>query len=180
MNYSIEIKGLDKLDKRLKDIASRLPAVPEKAVPQMIVQTKQQVIANAPVKSGDLRRSIQHEIVEEITAKGSEVRGRIYADMGIAPYALWVNYGTGIHAKGEGGSRAEKIPWFVPAGPYFGDNWADLSMYNKPTVTDSEGRKYYIMWGAQPTYFMTNAYKDKKRDNINIAIKEIKRALEGK
>lgn len=170
MNYSIEIKGLDKLDKRLKDIASRLPSAIQKAMPEILDQTSKLVIFQAPENTGKLKESIKYEIVD---ASNGEVKGRVYADVNVAPYALWVNYGTGIYAEGEGGSRAEKIPWFVH------ESMADLSKYKYPMWTSPTGEKFYIVWGARATHFMDSAEFIMRTDNIRVVVDEIKKIMEG-
>ena len=56
--------------------------------------------SRAPVDEGNLKNSIQ-----------SEIGGLEATVMVGAFYGVYVEYGTGIYAKGAGGSRAKKIPW---------------------------------------------------------------------
>ena len=58
--------------------------------------------ALAPVDLGKLRDSIQFEFMD------GGLTGKINVG---ASYAIFVEFGTGIYAKGPGGSRAKKIPW---------------------------------------------------------------------
>lgn len=168
--YSFELKGLDKLNKRLDKIASRLPKALENGITQSLDLTSKLVIFQAPANTGKLKESIKYEIVN---LQKNEVVGRVYADVDVAPYALWVNYGTGIYAEGEGGSRAEKIPWFVH------ESMADLSKYNYPMWTSPTGEKFYIVYGARATHFMDSAEFITRPDNVNAVIEEIKKAMEG-
>lgn len=54
----------------------------------------------APIDEGNLKNSIQ-----------SEIGGLEATVMVGASYGVFVEYGTGVYAKGPGGSRAKKIPW---------------------------------------------------------------------
>ena len=56
--------------------------------------------SRAPVDEGNLKNSIQ-----------SEIGGLEATVMVGASYGIFVEYGTGVYAKGPGGSRAKKIPW---------------------------------------------------------------------
>ena len=168
--YSFELKGLDKLNKRLDKIVEKLPKALETGISQALDLTAKLVIFQAPANTGNLKDSIKYEIVD--IHKG-EVKGRVYADINIAPYALWVNYGTGIYAEGEGGSRAEKIPWFVH------EDMADLSKYNYPIWTAPDGTKYYMVYGARATHFMDSAEFITRKDNIQAVISEIQQIMEG-
>lgn len=59
-------------------------------------------VALAPVDLGYLRESIDFKFTD----------GGLSSVISVgADYAIYVEFGTGIFAKGPGGSRAKKIPW---------------------------------------------------------------------
>lgn len=58
--------------------------------------------AQAPVDDGNLRKSITTNM------RDGGFTGVINVG---ANYAIYVEYGTGVYAKGLGGSRAKSIPW---------------------------------------------------------------------
>lgn len=70
---------------------------------------QQSARARAPVDTGDLKGSI--EVVLDANGLGATVIVQKH-------YAIYIEYGTGIHATGPGGSRAKKIPW-----TYFNTRW---------------------------------------------------------
>lgn len=57
------------------------------------------------VDTGDTRSDITKTPVRR---SGSEISAKVFT-IGMVP--VWLEYGTGIHALGPGGSRAKKIPW---------------------------------------------------------------------
>lgn len=86
------------LDKFQKDV--------EKWAKKGIYKTTMTIVneakARAPVDLGNLRSSITFEILNN----GFDAKINVGAN-----YAIYVEYGTGVFAKGPGGSRAKKIPW---------------------------------------------------------------------
>lgn len=75
-------------------------------VKDIVVSTAQLIQSTAktlaPVDEGSLRDSIEMEIFND---------GLIAVVRVTAEHSIWIEYGTGIHAEGPGGSRAKKIPW---------------------------------------------------------------------
>lgn len=55
---------------------------------------------DCPVDTSTLKTSISHTSSEKDAIVGTNVE-----------YAIYVEFGTGIYATGEGGSKAKKIPW---------------------------------------------------------------------
>lgn len=178
--YSFELKGLDKLNERLDKIIANMSTELQEGMNVCMSNTQKGIVREAPKRTGNLKSSIKKEITKK-TEK--EIVGRVYADVKVAPYALWVNYGTGIYAPLDKSSfsavlhkktksQAKKIPWFVRADE------ADLSMYRYPTWTAPDGTVYYIVWGARATHFMENGMRGTKRGNIELMRKHIARAME--
>lgn len=73
----------------------------ESAVEQACALVERRAKEEAPVLTGELRRSI----TSEVEASETEVRGVVYTPLEYAPY---VEYGTGLFA--ENGGRAD-VPW---------------------------------------------------------------------
>lgn len=72
----------------------------ERGVSETAMLLDTEASTRAPVDDGNLKASIQSEI------------GGLEATVNVgAFYGVYVEYGTGIYAKGPGGSRAKKLPW---------------------------------------------------------------------
>lgn len=72
----------------------------EQGVSETAMLLNTEASSRAPVDDGNLKNSIQ-----------SEIGGLEATVMVGAFYGLFVEYGTGVYAKGPGGSRAKKLPW---------------------------------------------------------------------
>ena len=72
----------------------------ERGVSETAMLLNTEASSRAPVDEGNLKNSIQ-----------SEIGGLEATVMVGASYGIFVEYGTGVYAKGPGGSRAKKIPW---------------------------------------------------------------------
>ncbi len=84
----------------LQVYSDRTKEVVEQGVSETALILDTEASSRAPVDEGNLKNSIQSDI------------GGLEATVSVgAFYAPFVEYGTGIHATGPGGSRAKKIPW---------------------------------------------------------------------
>lgn len=72
----------------------------ERGISETAMLLNTEASSRAPVDEGNLKNSIQ-----------SEIGGLEATVMVGAFYGVYVEYGTGVYAKGPGGSRAKKIPW---------------------------------------------------------------------
>lgn len=72
----------------------------ERGISETAMLLNTEASSRAPIDEGNLKNSIQ-----------SEIGGLKATVMVGAFYGLYVEYGTGVYAKGPGGSRAKKIPW---------------------------------------------------------------------
>lgn len=100
MSVTIKLEGLDRVLKRLEDIAdtSNLEQDMGKACALVEADAKKK----APKDTGDLRRSIS----SKVESGQDEIKGIVYSPLEYAPY---VEYGTGLFA--ESGGR-KNVPWF--------------------------------------------------------------------
>lgn len=72
----------------------------ERGISETAMLLNTEASSRAPEDEGNLKNSIQ-----------SEIGGLEATVMVGASYGIFVEYGTGVYAKGPGGSRAKKIPW---------------------------------------------------------------------
>lgn len=72
----------------------------ERGISETAMLLNTEASSRAPIDEGNLKNSIQ-----------SEIGGLEATVMVGAFYGVYVEYGTGVYAKGPGGSRAKKIPW---------------------------------------------------------------------
>ena len=72
----------------------------ERGISETAMLLNTEASSRALVDEGNLKNSIQ-----------SEIGGLEATVMVGASYGVYVEYGTGVYAKGPGGSRAKKIPW---------------------------------------------------------------------
>lgn len=163
----IKIKGLGKLNRKLDNIAKGLPKALQSGISEAIKNTYEAVYRVCPVDTGETRDSIKYEVSD---IKSGMVSGRVWSDSEIAVY---LNFGTGIYAEGEGGSRAEKIPWFVHV------SMADLSKYGYKIYTAPDGEQYYIVYGMHATHFFDNTAFQRRDLNIEDVTKAISEYLWG-
>ena len=163
-----EITGLKSLNKTLNKIIKNLSIVVEKGIQEALQGMADFAIIQAPSETGKLKESIKYELLNVNTG---EIEGRVYADVNIAPYALWVNYGTGIYAEGEGGSRAKRIPWFVH------ESMADLSRYNFQRWYAPTGDMFYIVYGQKATHFFDSISFIKRDDSVKAVAKQIEELI---
>lgn len=90
------------LVKELEDYEKDMKRWVKKGITKTTLKIYNTAVEMAPVDMGYLKESI------DFTYKDGGFTGVINVG---AEYAIYVEYGTGIYAKGPGGSRAKKIPW---------------------------------------------------------------------
>lgn len=86
----------------LEDYREEMERWVKKGIAKTTLKIYNSATARAPVDLGNLRSSITFEMLD------GGMTGKVNVG---ANYAIYVEYGTGIYAKGPGGSRAKKIPW---------------------------------------------------------------------
>lgn len=93
-----------------------------------------------PVDEGLLRNSYTHDVSEdgETLVIGSPLN-----------YSVFVELGTGVHATGEGGSRAKRIPWVYYSEKYgFITTWGNVAQpHLEPGVLAAAQRAAQIYGG---------------------------------
>lgn len=109
MSYSFEIKGIDKLAKKYAKSEEVIRGAEEEMLKLGTAIARGVAIEEAPVDSSRLRRSIR-----------TKVRVPFGYVRAFAPYAVYQEYGTGVHV-GRGmirPKRARVLAWQRPKGTW--------------------------------------------------------------
>lgn len=178
MQLTFEIKGLDRLQEKLK----KLPGVAEKAIHDGEEDVMDQAEAYAvdelqksiKYSTGELTRSLRTEVKLKSTG---EIVGRLWSN---DPIAVYREFGTGRN-----GEKSHKIvppnvalayrqtAWFIPADK------VDLDLnaiYGMPKIKIKD--KYFYRTNGQPArQFLTPAIDKAGRDADDIISSRIKEAL---
>ena len=86
----------------LEDYEEEMERWVKKGIAKTTMKIYNTALSLAPVDTSRLRKSISFEFHD----------GGLSSKINVgANYAVYVEYGTGVYAKGPGGSRAKKIPW---------------------------------------------------------------------
>lgn len=127
---SVRIEGIDEVIERLEELSDT--QLVESAVADACMIVERSAKQNAPKGTGELRRSITHEV----DSSGSEVVGKVYTPLFYAPY---VEYGTGLFA--ENGGRQD-VPWCYKddKGEWHSTSGMKPHPYMKPALDDNRER----------------------------------------
>lgn len=151
---SIKLEGLD-------DVLDAIDIVDEaklkRALGQACALVERSAKQNAPIGSGELRRSI----TSTIEGSGVEMAGVIYTPLEYAPY---VEYGTGLFA--EGGNGRKDVPWYIPIGNDFTE--ADAQKYHYPIIEGANGQKFARTYGSHPHPFMRPALNENRAEILRL------------
>lgn len=130
MSFGLRITGDKAIISSYKDFEGRIRNKSEFLVMKHGILFLNKARLLCPVRDGRLRNSISWEL--------SSDRLSITVGPNVF-YAVYVEYGTGVYATGEGGSRARKIPW----------------VYRDPKTG-----KFYTTVGNPPQPFMGPAWRE--------------------
>ena len=103
----------------------------------LLVETE--AVKKAPKGDGTLRQSI--------TSKVDGLTGIVFTPLEYAPY---VEYGTGIHAKGTGGGRQD-VPWVYQdekTGEWHSTSGQHPQPYMRPALDENKDKVIEILKGA--------------------------------
>lgn len=165
MQIKLEVKGLDKLNLKLKSIAERLPATVEKSIEQVIKETCQYAIR---LRRGNKSDGILFELVNTDTR---EIKGRIYTDQESFSYSWFEHFGTGEYAELEHIGHSKHFietgyeEWFIPV------NRVNRSL-SYPIIT-IYGNQFYVAHGVKANPFLQRAEFEMRDNNIDIIQKGI-------
>lgn len=139
IKLNCKIKGLDKLDKTINTIIKRLPETIENGVEEVLKNIQGCAIR---LERGHNENGILIEMVEGATG---QVKGRVYTDKKVMPYAMFEHFGTGKFAEMQHiGTTKHFIEsgyteWFIPVNKV---NKVEKAL-GYPIVTINE-QQFYI------------------------------------
>lgn len=128
----------DHSDEILREIERRAQAGLEACGIQAEGYAKDNITAGGRVDTGAMRNSVNYKVQDDICYVGTD-----------SEYAIYNEYGTGIHAEGGGG---RKTPWS------YKDKWGNWRRTR----------------GMSPIHFLKNAIQDHKEQYRDILIKYLK------
>lgn len=175
INLKCEIKGMDKLEKKLNKIQKQLPKKVEESIEEVLKNIQGYAIK---LEHAHNKNGILIEMIETSTMK---VKGRVYADpkefMSNGKSYLWFEYfGTGQYAEMEHIGRTRHFletgytEWYIPVDKV-------EKRLNYP-IKIINGKQFYIARGAKSNHFMTDAEFKTRKENKEIVIKKLKQFLE--
>ncbi|MEG2831704.1 MAG: hypothetical protein RR923_02885 [Bacilli bacterium] len=152
--FSYTIKNKYK-NKKINEIIKKLPTTVRLGMIDVGNNVKELIVNAVPIDTGRLKESISVTIQ---SLADNKTQTRIFSDITIAEYGIWVNYGTGLYAEGEGGSKrsSDQIPWV-----YF---------------NESKG-KFFSTKGIKATHFFDDKGFLSRQGNINLINEKIKEML---
>lgn len=132
---AIEIKGIDKVLKRLEKLSNTKNI--EKAMGKACAVVEAAAKQNAPKDTGALKQSIS----SKVDIEGKEVIGTIFTPLEYAPY---VEYGTGLFA--ESGGRKD-VPWNYQddKGEWHSTSGQKPQPFMRPAIEDNRNKIIKIL-----------------------------------
>lgn len=154
----------------LSKLIDRLPQAAEDGLKKALEETRDAAILVCPVDTGATRDSIQYEIIEVSTAT---VAGRVFSASEISVY---LNFGTGLYAEGEGGSRAKKIPWYIH------ESMVDVDLaakYHMGVYISPDDERFYVCYGMRATHFFDNTAFNRRDANVEAVRQSLQEMIRG-
>lgn len=105
MNITVDVEGEKEVIASIEKATADLLADVEGVVQETLSKIEREAKKNVPVDEGDLRASIRQSLED---AAGYFIQGKVIAGDEDADYAVYIEHGTGKHAK-KGDGR--KTPW---------------------------------------------------------------------
>lgn len=165
---TIEIKGLQGLEKKIAKTISGLPEAARMGVESGLKSTAGIAVRLAP---GVVAKSIKFEI---LNADGKEVAGRVFTDTSITSFAPYVEFGTGLKVDDQGNpeairlKRAKSIPWYIHVSMVP----KSFERYGYPKVKIN-GQEYWECDGMYPHPYMHPAAFQNRDGTVNAVAMEI-------
>ena len=172
---SVNLKGFDRLERKLTNIISGLPTAAETGVKNALEQTAELAIKLAPAVVG---KCIKIETIDRAT---HEVVGRVYTDTTITNFAPYVEFGTGVKVDDQGNKeairlkRAKTIPWYIHVSMVP----ASFARYGYPIVTGANGQQYYEVDGMYPNPYMHPAAFGMRESNVQSLANAVSNLIKG-
>jgi len=166
---SVEIKGLDRLDRKINQISSRLT--------ESVRQGLEKASKDTATYAISLRRGSKEDgiIAELVDLKQNSVKYRIHTQQDVFPYSWFEHFGTGQYAElPHVGTTKHFIEsgfteWYIPV-----DKVEKSLRY---PIIEINGTRFYIAHGAKPNPFMRKAEFERRPSNLNEVAESIKQML---
>ncbi|MEG2311001.1 MAG: hypothetical protein RSB76_03330 [Clostridia bacterium] len=155
--------------KRIDNIIKKLPKVVGLGVENAIQETQKYALHLKPGKD-------QGILFEMLNTDTNEIKGRVYTDTEVFPWAWFVEYGTGKYAELEHiGTSKTFIEsgfeyWFIPVGKV-------SEALNYPII-NIKGTLFYLAHGVPARPYMRPASFERRDQNVENVEKEISKMLQ--
>jgi hypothetical protein len=159
MGIRVKIKGINRLEKKLNNIATKLPKTIETSIEEILKNTCEYAIR---LRRGNKNDGILFEMVETDNGK---VKGRIYTDQENFPYSWFEHFGTGQYAEQPHVGTSKHFiesgyeEWFIPV------NKVNRDLPYK--IITIQGNQFYIAHGVQSNPFLQKAEFELRDTNID-------------
>ena len=145
----------------------------ERGITKAVTESLEEVLRNIRGYAIRFERGHNSEgvLCELVNTSTNEIKGRVYTDKNIMPFALFEHYGTGEYAEMQHIGKTEHFlktgytEWYIPVAK------APRPL-NYPIVTFN-GAQFYVAHGAKANHFMTDAEFKSREENKDIFIKKL-------
>lgn len=169
ISFKCEIRGLNKLEKKLDKIAKELP--------KKIEESTEDILKNIQGCAIRLERGHNEKgiLVEMIEMSSMKVKGRVYTSKETMPHAMFEHWGTGQFAEMEHIGTTQHFlatgytEWYIPV------NKVERTL-NYP-IKIINNQQFYIAHGAKANHFMIDAEFKTRENNKEIVQKQINEML---
>lgn len=169
ISFKCEIKGINKLEKKLNKIVKELPKKVEESVEDILKNIQGYAIR---LEKGNNENGILVEMVEASTMK---VKGRVYTDKEKFSWAMFEHFGTGDYRELSAVGKTKRFietggsQWFIPVAK------VDKALHYP--IIEIQGSQFYIAHGVHSNHFMTDAEFKTRESNKEIVKKQINEML---
>lgn len=157
ISFKCEIKGLNKLEKKINKIAKGLPQKVEESIEDILKNIQGCAIK---LERGHNENGILIEMVETSTM---EVKGRIYTDKENFSWAAFEHFGTGDYRELPTIGKTKRFietggsQWFIPV--------SKVEKVLSYPIIEFQGMQFYIAHGVHSNHFMTDAEFKTRQEN---------------
>lgn len=169
IKLNCEIKGLDKLEKKINKIVKNLPKVAEEGIEEVLKNIQGYAIR---LEKGHNEKGILIEMIETSTR---QVKGRVYTDKEKFSHAMFEHFGTGDYRELPAIGKTKRFldtggsQWFIPV--------AKVEKALHYPIIEIQGSQFYIARGVKSNHFMTDAEFKTRDENAETIKKQIEQML---
>ncbi len=170
MKFEFEIRGIDRLEAKVRQICANLPDRARAGVLDAAEGTRK--LAVKLTHSSRIGKCIKAEIIDIDTNEC--VAAQVFNDTGEVPWSSYAEFGTGLYVDNEGISdairlkRAESIPWYIHVDMVP----EDFGKYGYVRSGD-----FWIVHGMRPHPYMKPAGFQRRHENAETVMREIHEML---